>query len=267
MSILKNLALAFVPVRESRRSGIVNLAVVSAELVHNVDGDESVVIFINGTGTLNCTYNVQGSPDGINYFDLLAYPYTPGCAGGTVPSAGQPLVSEAVNAATVQRMLCAAVGGMQKVRVRLTAYTGGTAAVNINSDACASISPYVRDQKAATLLQSVTSAAGAAVTATLPAAPGFRHYIDRISVVRSLTAAQTAAAVPTLVTTTNLNAGNTLALTFGTDAGAQGADKELVLDFGGAGMACVAINTASTIVCPVAAGVIWRVNVAYRLGL
>lgn len=251
---------------ESRRTAPVALAAANAELVHNLDGDESVVIFINSTNTPTLTYSVQGSPDGVNYYDLVAYPYAPASLGGTLPQPGQPLVSEVLSGvATVTRMLCVAVGGLQKIRVRLTAYTSGTMAVNINSDACGSISPYVRDQKAATLMVTATGAASAAVTATLPAVAGLRHYIDRISVVRSATAVQTATATPTVVTTTNIP--GTPALTFGTDAAAVGVEKEQVLDFGGAGVATTATNTATTVVCPVLTGAIWRVNVTYRLGL
>ena len=33
-----------------------------------------------------------------------------------------------------------------------------------------------------------------------------------------------------------------------------------------AGLAASAVNTATTVVCPVYTGVIWRVNVTYRLG-
>lgn len=265
MSILRNLAGAFMPHQEARRTPPTFLAALNAEVVHDVNGDESAVIYVNGTGTVNATYSVQGSPDGVNYGDLVCFPFPSLCVGGVIPQAGQPLIAESVNATTAQRMLCAPVGGLQKIRVRLTAYSSGTLAVNINSDACASINPYARDQKAATLLVSGTGLTGAAVTATLPAVAGLRHYIDRLSVVRSLTAAQTPTAAPTLVTTTNLSGAPQL--TFGTDAGAQGADKELVLDFGGAGMAAISLGTATTIVCPVTAGVIWRVNVAYRLGL
>jgi hypothetical protein len=110
-----------------------------------------------------------------------------------------------------------------------------------------------------------TNAASAGVTATLPAVAGLRHYIDRVSVVRSATAALTAAATPVVVTTSNLP--GPPALTFGSDVAGIGVDKELVLDFGGAGLAATGINTASTIVAPAYTGVIWRINVAYRLGL
>lgn len=264
MSIQRNIAGSFMPHPESRRSQGV-LAAVNAELIHDVDGDSAAVIFINGTATLNATYVLEGSPDGTNYFSLIAYPYAPGLVGGTLPQPGQPLVTEAVNAATVQRMLCAAVGGLRRIRIRLSAYTSGSAAVTVNSDTCESLNPYVRDQKAATLMVTATGAVSTAVTATLPAVAGLRHYIDRISVVRSATAALTAAATPVVVTTTNLP--GTPALTFGSDAGGIGIDREQVFDFGGAGIAASAVNTATTIVAPIWTGVIWRINVSYRLGL
>lgn len=264
MSILRNLLGNFMPHMEARiTTG--TMAALNAEVVHNVSGDASAVIFLNGTGTFNATYSIQGSPDGTNYFDLIAYPYAPGCLGGPLPQPGQPLVTEAANAAVVNRMLCVATGGLQKIRVRLTAYTSGTCAVTINSDDCPSLSPYLRDQKAATLTVTATGAVGAAVTLTMPAVAGLRHYIDRISVLRSATAALTASATPVAVTATNIP--GSPVLTFGSDAAGIGVDKELVLDFGGAGMAASAVNTATTVVCPAYTGVIWRVNVAYRLGL
>lgn len=264
MSILRNLLGDFMPHLEARRS-TGTLAALNAELVHDVSGDESAVIYLNGTGTFNATYNVQGSADGVNYHDLLAFPYGTASLGGTLPQPGQPLVSETVNAAAVQRMLCVAVGGLQKIRIRLSGYTSGSGAVTINSDDCASINPYVRDQKSATLMVSATGAASAAVTLTLPAVPGLRHYVDFVQVVRSATAALTPAAAPVVVTTTNIP--GTPAMTFGADAGGVGVDKLIDLDFGASGVAAIAINTATTVVCPIYTGVIWRVNASYRLGL
>jgi hypothetical protein len=90
---------------ESRRT-TGTLAAINAEVVHAVNGDESAVIFLNGTGTFNATYSVQGAPDGVNYYDLIAYPYSPAFLGGTQPLAGQPLFTEAVNAAAVQWVAC-----------------------------------------------------------------------------------------------------------------------------------------------------------------
>lgn len=264
MSILRNLLGNFMPHMEARTT-TGTLTALNAEVVHNVSGDASAVIFLTGTGTLNATYNIQGSADGTNFFDLVAFSYPPGCVGGTVPQAGQPLVLEAVNIASMQRTLCVATGGLQKIRVRLTAYTSGSLTVTINSDDCHSLSPYIRDQKVVTLSVTATAAVSTAVTLAMPAVAGLRHYIDRVSVLRSATVALTPAAAPVVVTTTNLP--GSPAITFGADAAGVGVDKEHVLDFGGAGMAATAVGTATTIVCPLYTGVIWRVNVAYRLGL
>jgi hypothetical protein len=264
MSTPKNLSNVFMPHGESRRS-TAPLAATNAEIVHDVNGDESAIIYINGTGTLNCTYQIEGSADGVNYHPVLAFPHAPASLGGTLPQPGQAMFTEAVNAATVQRMLCLACGGLQRIRLRLTAYSSGSALVSINSDACNSLSPFVRDQRAATLFGSVTAAVGVTLTLSLPAVAGFRHYIDSISVVRNATAALTASATPVLITTTNLP--NNPTLTMGSDAGGIGVDREVALNMGGSGLAATAINTPTTIVCPAYVGVIWRINAAYRLGL
>ena len=252
---------SFTPQR--RTSGVLNA--VNAELVLDINGEASATIFINGTGTFNATYNVQGSPDGTTYFDLLSYPIPQGCLGGTIPQAGQPIISEAVNAATIQRLIAVGVGGMQKIRVRLSAYTSGTSTVTINADIANSISPYVRDQKAATLIVTATAAAAAAATATIPAVAGMRHYIDRIDVTKFASALLVAAAAPVLVTTTNIP--GSPVFTFPADAAAQGTAVQQNLDFSASGMAATALNTATTVVCPATTSIIWRVTVAYRLGL
>lgn len=264
MSTPKNADSVFMPHGESRRSSGV-LGAINAELVHELNGDESAVIFVDGTGTFAATYVIEGSPNGTDFYPLICFPYAPASLGGTLPQAGQPLYTEAVSAASIDRMLCCAVGGLRKMRIRLSAYTSGTGTMTITSDACASISPYVRDQKAATLMVTTTGAAAAAVTCTLPAVTGLRHYIDAIRVTRIAAAALTAAATPVLVTTTNLPGAPVLS--FPADAAAQGSAYGDLLDFGGAGAASIAISTATTVVCPATTGVIWRVNVAYRLGL
>jgi hypothetical protein len=264
MSLLRNLLGNFMPHLEARSSAA-TLAAINAEVVHNLSGDASAVIYLNGTGTLNATYAVDGSVDGVNYFPLLCYPYGTASLGGVLPQSAQPLVAEVVNAATVIRALCTSVGGLQKVRVRLTAYASGSCDVTINSDDCRSISPYANDLKAATLMVSTTMGLSTAVTATLPAVAGLRHYIDRIDVIRTAGAVLTAAGGTIVVTTTNIP-GNPQ-LSFGNNAAPIGEDKIMSIDFGASGMAVTALNTATTIVCPGATGVIWRINVAYRLGL
>ena len=115
------------------------------------------------------------------------------------------------------------------------------------------------------MVTAVSAGAGSAATATLPAVVGLRHYIDGIQVTRSATAALTAAATPVSVTTTNIP--GTPAFTFGQDTAGIGIDKTVEFDFGATGIAASAANTATTVVCPAYAGVIWRINVSYRLGL
>jgi hypothetical protein len=264
MSVLYNLLGNFMPHPEARTS-TATLAALNAEIVHNISGDESATIYLNCTGTINATYAIDGSIDGSNFFPLLCFPYGTASLGGVVPTSGQPLVSEIISAATIIRALCAAVGGLQKIRVRLSSFTSGSCNVTINSDSCASLNLYVRDQKASTLLVTATGAVSQAVTATLPAVIGLRHYIDRIDVVRSATATLTASATPVLVTTTNIN--GLPILTFGSDTGGIGVDKIQSIDFGASGLATTTLGGTTTIVCPIYTGVIWRINVAYRIGM
>jgi len=263
MSILRNLMAAVVPVRERRESSGV-LAALNAELVHDVNGCSSAVVHLAGGGaTLNATVEISGSPDGTNYYPLLYYPFAG--SGGTLPTFSQPMVAEVFNAASILRAYSVACGGLRKLRVRITAFTAGAATVVINSEDTVSLHPNVLAQKASTLMVTATGAASAAVTATLPAVAGLRHYIDFIRVRRSASVLLTAGAAPTVVTTTNLP--GSPAMTFGADAAAQGVDKDEVLDFGSSGLAASAINTATTVVAPVTTGAIWRIIVAYRLGL
>ena len=271
MSLLRNLLGNFMPHFEARTS-TGTLGALNAELVHDVNGDDAAVINIT-TAACTLTYAVDGSADGTNYFPLLCFPYGTASIGGVIPMAGQPLLSEGVSAVNLLRVLSTSTGQLKKIRVRVPAYTSGGITVTINSDSCEAINPYANDLKAATLMVTATGAAAAAVTATLPAVVGvglpagvgLRHYIDRIDVTRSATAALTAAAAPVLVTTTNIP--GLPSLTFGSDAGGVGVDKTVSLDFGASGMAASAAGVATTIVCPAYAGVIWRINVAYRLGM
>jgi hypothetical protein len=266
MSIFKNLLGAFVPVRE-RRESAATLGSVNAELVHDLNGDESALVYLNAAaGTWNATVDFSGSVDGVNFFSVPAYPFSPGCTSATaVPVAAQPLLTEVINSTSVVRVYALQTGQLKKLRVRLPAWTAGNADVTVISEAQASVHPNVVLQKSGTLFVTATGAAGAAVTATLPAVAGLRHYIDFVQVRRIATAALTAAATPVVVTTTNLP--GSPALSFGADAAGIGLDKDGALDFGGSGLAAVLAGTATTVVCPVYVGVIWRVNVAYRLGL
>ena len=261
MSIFRNLSNAFVPVREQRATSG-SLSALNSEVVLDVNGDQAAVVYI-GSAAFIGTLEFTGSADGVNFFPIMAYPYAVGSAGGTLPLSAQPLLVDALVAANTARAYSVPCGQLRKVRVRTSAYTSGSALCTINSDTMDPLNPGV-NSRPATLCVTATGAASAAVTATIPSVAGLRHVIDFIQVTRSATAALTASATPVLVTTTGLP-GNPV-LTFGSDVAGIGIDKEVKLDFGSSGIAATALGTNTTVVCPVYTGVIWRINVAYRLG-
>lgn len=262
MSVITRQDGTFVPLREQRTvSG--TLAALNAEVVLPVNGDESCMIQVNAGAAVTATIVFEGSMDGgTNYFPLLALPYA--ATTGTIPVGSKVLITEAFSAVAPYRVYAAACGQLTNVRVRCSAYTSGTLSVRINSDPAFSLHPNTFVQTS-TLQVTATGAASAAVTATLPAVTGLRHYVDRIEVIRSATAALTAAATPVLVTTTNMP--GSPVFTFGSDVAGIGVDKSLVLDAGSTGLASLLAGTATTVVAPVYTGVIWRINVIYRLGL
>jgi hypothetical protein len=264
MSLLRNLNGNLVPIREQRTASGV-LAALNAELVIDLNGDESALVYIQSTafiGTLEFTG--CNSTDGTQFFPVVAYPYSVGCAGGTIPLAGQPLLVDALVAANTSRVYSVPVGQLKKLRVRASAFTSGSCVCSITSDTQDELNTAI-SSRPSTLFVTATGAASAAVTATLPAVAGLRHILDFIQVTRSATAALTASATPVLVTTTNLP--GSPVITFGSDVAGIGVDKEGKRDFGSTGLAATALGTATTVVCPVYTGVIWRVDVAYRLGL
>jgi hypothetical protein len=265
MSIAYNSDAVFVPIRESRRTNG-TLSAVNAELVLALNGDQSVLINIDGSGaTLNATYVVEGTVDGTTYFPLLAYAYTPASNGATIGLAPIPTLLEAVNTTSVRRVLAVATGGLASVRVRLSAWSAGVATVTIISDPTVTqVHPNLLTPECGTHMVTVTAAAGAIATCTLPAVTGLRHYLTRLSIVKFNAAVLTAAATPVLVTTTNLP--GTPSFSFPADAAAQGTISEQSMDFGH-GLAATAIGTATTIVGPVTTNVIWRINATYRLGI
>jgi hypothetical protein len=250
-----------IPVREARET-VAGPIVANADILHNVNGDESAIVNVVGTSPV-MTLEFTASIDGVNFFAAPAYCLAG--AGGTIPSAATPFITDTLAATNTLRVYAVRVSQFKILRVRVSAYTSGTISLVIRSDAQRSVHPVVNDRASTSLFVSASAAVGLTITATLPAVAGLRHYVDFIKVTRSATAALTASATPVLVTTTNLP-GSPI-LTFGQDVAGIGIDKELELDFGGTGLAATAINTATTIVCPAYTGVIWRVNVGYRLGV
>lgn len=105
-----------------------------------------------------------------------------------------------------------------------------------------------------------TGAAAAGVTLTIPASAGFFHTLSHLGIQAYSSAARTGNATPITVTTTNLNG---LAFTFATAAAIGTTDMKIIES----PVKSVLSNTATTIVCPATANIIWRVNCFYNLSI
>ncbi len=109
---------------------------------------------------------------------------------------------------------------------------------------------------------STVGASAAAVTATLPAVTGQYHYIVGIHLTRYATVLNTASATPITITTTNLP--GSLAWTIENGAMALGTVVDRVI-MPAAPLKSSVPGTATTIVAPASAGVLWRINVEYYI--
>jgi hypothetical protein len=218
------------------------LASLNAEVIVPADGAAAITLDVRGTFV--GTVEVSASADGVNWTLVPVRPVTGGIYVISITTAGQWV---------------AALPPARQVRARMTAYTSGSATTVLVAD------PAPLDQSLQGAITpsigTATGAAGAAVTLTL-AAPGVgvRHYLTYLRIVRFAAALLTAAATPVVVTTTNLP--GTLAFSVDASAAAQGTiwDYQEAFSFP---LAAVAQNTATTVVCPVTTGVIWRVTAGF----
>lgn len=118
--------------------------------------------------------------------------------------------------------------------------------------------PLINNNQA-TLSVTATGAAAAAVTLTLPAVIGLFHNISYLSITAYTTVARTGTATPVIVTTSNLS--GSPAFTFASAAPIGTTDIKS-FDFPQPVKSLVA-NTATTIICPATASIIWRINIFY----
>lgn len=239
-----------------------SLAGLNAELTLDVKGEECTTFYFQNTnfvGTLEFTASVNGT----DFFPIPAYPYTIACVGGTLPVSATPIISEALASGST-RCYTLPCGQLSSIRIRASAFTSGAGVATLHADGNDALN-QAAVSKPASLTLTATAAVGVGATITMPAVPSFRHVIDFIEVTRTASAALIVGAGVTLVTTTNIP--GTPTLPFGQDAAAQGTDKTFKRDFGGSGLACVATNTATTIVCPATTGAIWTACVSYRIGV
>lgn len=223
-----------------------NLGAVNAEVIVDTHGCNTVSLDLRGT--FNLTVEVSGTIDGTNW---QAIPVRPINQASVVY-----LLSVAGTAAGSWIGECA---GYDRVRVRVTAYTSGTAIATLL--ASTALLPVAMQNIVTNSITTTVGTAGAATTLTI-ASPGagLRHYLTYLSVNRFATALLTAGAAPVTVTTTNLP--GTLAFSFAADAAPAGSIDRWREDFAYA-IAASAQATATTVVCPATPNVIWRVTAGF----
>lgn len=223
------------------------LAAANAEVVIPCNGTATVAVQI--TGTFVGTLVVEGYTQTGQYV--------------AVPLRSATTNQYVVNGVTAPGQFLAPTNGLAAVRVRMSAYTSGTANVSARTSLADALIQV--EELPSTLHVTATAAAGAALTLTIPSpGAGLFHLIDYIEVTHFAAAVGTAAAAPVIVTTTNLPSAPVLQ--FRADAFAQGTDQ--VRRIGGSvPLKSSVAATATTVVCPLTAGVSWRASAFYRVGV
>ncbi len=223
-----------------------NITALNGTVTINADACATATLLV-GAG-LTATLVLEGSVDGIYWQSIPVRLMSPGGGYG----------------AFLQNMLYVGTAAIftgpcsqfSQLRARCSAYTSGAASVTLAADnAITSVDALLR---ASDGFGTNTGAAGAAVTLTLAAPPtGLFHHITRIEIERHAAALLTAAATPVIVTTTNL--AGSRAFSIPADAAAQGTVFAKIVE-PATPIRSSASATATTIVCPVTTGVIWRVS-------
>jgi hypothetical protein len=181
---------------------------------------------------------------------------------------GNPVLMGGSDATNVRNIKTDTAGNLTTVIMdtagtnKATVKAASTAAAAADTALVVAISPNNTVSKPpATLAVTATAAANTAVTLTLPApGAGLFHYITRIEITRTATAALAGTATLS-VTTTNLP--GTLAWSFGNAMAAGGTQWDLQADLTHPLKSSVA-NTATTIVLPApGAAVLWRATAFY----
>jgi hypothetical protein len=151
--------------------------------------------------------------------------------------------------------------GTKRIRIRCSNYTSGSAVVALTANVGKDMQ-YCKNIPS-NLQVTATGIASTAVTLTLPAVAGLFHYITQIKIEKFASALLTPGATPIIVTTNNL--AGSRAYSIDASAQAQGtiiSSKESLYT----PIKSTTAGTATTIICPISNGVIWRVSVDYYLG-
>ena len=228
------------------RANTVNLAVLNAEVLMDIAGEEFASVDVRGVfvGTMIPYFTV----DGTNWIAMPIF-------NRVTESFQQGITAVGVFQVEIRT-------GAKRIKLLMTAYTSGTAIVAMTANVGNEI-VYVKPLPS-NLHVTNTGASGAAVTVTLPAVTGLFHYITAIKMEKFAVALLTAGATPIIVTTTNLPGSRAYSI----DASAQAAgtiikDREQFSP----PIKSSAAGTATTIVAPVVTSGIWRISVDYYVGL
>ena len=223
------------------------LSALNAELVLACQNTNSAAVDVRGpfTGTMLVEYSINGTDyNNAPIFNPLTELFILGIT-------------------TVGSYISHLPSGTKFVRVRMSAFTSGSANVVLRGSEGDNF-VYAKPIPT-TAIVTATGAAGAAVTLTIPSAgAGLFKYFNKIVIERHTSALLTAGATPVIVTTTDLP--GSLAFSFPADAAPQGQVNIKELDFTGSPLKSVTAATATTIVCPVTTGVIWRATAYYYIG-
>ena len=223
-----------------------NISALNGEIVFDCANTNSLVFDVRGTFV--GTFVAEATINGTDYFSIPLFIPTSEIWATTLTASGV--------------WLAHLPSGCRRVRIRCSAYTSGTAIVAMRGSEGDNI--FYAKPLPTTASVTSTAASGAALTLTVPAGGvGLFHYITKIVISKYCAAALTASAAPIIVTTTNL--ATTPSIDFKT-LGALGDSERIELDFTGNPLKSTTANAATTIVCPIATGVIWKVNVFYYNG-
>lgn len=247
------------PVREGRMT-TGSITTLNGEVVLPVNGDQSAIVQVNGFSPV-LTVVFEGSIDGVNYFPV---PTLAGYGvGGTLPHAGRRIALELYAATVALRIYQVRCAGLRYVRVRASTFTSGGIDVTISADTNDCLLRNLDGLAPTSDIVTATGAAGAAVSVTLTAVPGLRHYITGYEFTRICTAAVgTALATPTLSTAAN----HGIIISMQNPVQAVGDTLTWSRSFDGGGYAATASGTATTFTLPIQASQMYRGTVYYRLG-
>jgi len=227
------------------RAATVSLSAANADALSDLHGHATLSIDIRGTFV--ATAVVEATVDGTNYYTIVAY---------TVATATY------VASVTAAAQLVANVAGYRRVRIRCSAYTSGAIVVAMRST-IADFTTIV-ERIPATSGLTATAAAGVAATLTIPApGAGLYQYVNWIRIEKFAAALLVAAAVPVIVTTTNIP--GTPSFNCAADAAAAGTLVEKIISQS-MPIRGITANTAITVVAPLTTSVLWKISASWRVG-